>query len=156
VVEDEPALLEIALAYLAQLGYIAYAARNAAEALEVVDLKHPIDLLITGILMAGGGNGADLAKRIRERLPQVRVIYASGFTAEALAERRVDVLDAPLLRKPFRRAEFESLVQQTLREKDGPQRSTPPRKPFAVFPTREAKALPLSMPSQQNSSNQPR
>ncbi len=114
VVDDEPDLLEIALAYLSEMGYTAYAARGAAEALELT-LRHRIDVVVCDIMIPGEMNGVDLASSIRRRHPRTKMIYSSGSTEQTLREGNVDLGDAPFLRKPFRRAEFESAIRREMR-----------------------------------------
>jgi len=46
--------------------------------------------------------------------PDLKIIYSSGFPAEALAERSMPLVDGPLLRKPYQRAEFTELVHQVM------------------------------------------
>jgi PAS domain S-box-containing protein len=130
LVDDEPDLIEIGTAYLTQLGLLVYIAENAAQALEIVSLNHEIDLLITDIVMPGM-NGTELARTVRARRPSIRVIYSSGFPANALAERNVDIVDLPLLRKPFRRAEFTALVYDVI--------NAPAAPPFPFFAPRAKK-----------------
>jgi hypothetical protein len=54
---------------------------------------------------------------VRELSPQTRVIYSSGFTADALAARSMRLNGGALLRKPFRRAEFCSAVLEAMVER---------------------------------------
>src|SRR5206468_552890 len=114
VVDDEVDLLEIVHAYLAELGYTTLTAKSGAEALEVLARQGPVHLLVTDIIMPGGLNGVDLAQMVLELSPQTRVIYSSGFTADALAERSMRLNGGQLLRKPFQRAEFCAAVRNVM------------------------------------------
>lgn len=114
VVDDEADLLEIAYAYLTDMGHSTFRADNAASALNTLAQYKEIDLMITDIIMPGGMNGVELAEKARQLNPKLRVIYSSGFPADALVERNGTTVDAPLLRKPYHRAEFSLLVQRTL------------------------------------------
>src|SRR5208282_4169582 len=87
VVDDEVDLLEIAVAYLEDMGYRALHATDGARALEVLASEPNIELLITDVIMPGGMNGVELARRVREQNPSVKVIYSSGFPSDALAQR---------------------------------------------------------------------
>jgi PAS domain S-box-containing protein len=116
VVDDEPALLEIAQAFLSEMGYSALLAEDGAHALEIVARSGEIDLMVTDIIMPGGMNGVDLARKTRELRPKLKIIYSSGFPADALSERSGMQLDAPLLRKPYQRAEFAAIIQRTMEE----------------------------------------
>jgi YesN/AraC family two-component response regulator len=96
------------------MGYTAYDAEDGASALAVVEQHKDIDLVVTDVLMPGGMNGVELAEKIRESLHQVKVIYCSGFPANALAERSMSLVDGPLLHKPYQRAEFGSVVRAVM------------------------------------------
>jgi PAS domain S-box-containing protein len=113
VVDDEAELVEIAKAYLEEMGYTVYHAEDAARALALVEKHREIDLLVTDILMPGM-NGAELAKKIRESLNEVKIIYCSGFPANALAERALSLADGPLLHKPYLRTTFGSVVRAVM------------------------------------------
>jgi CheY-like chemotaxis protein len=114
VVDDETDLLEIARAYLTEMGYSALTASNAATALTTIAQYKEIDLMVTDIIMPGGMNGVEMAVMARELNPKLKVIYSSGFPADALMEKNGTVIDGPLLRKPYHRAEFSSMVQRMM------------------------------------------
>jgi PAS domain S-box-containing protein len=114
VVDDEPDLLDVADAYLAELGYTVIRAQDAAAALAALDRVDEIDLLITDIIMPGQLNGIELADRVRKLRPQIRIIFTSGFPAEALAERSGRLENGPLLHKPYLRAEFADMVRKSM------------------------------------------
>jgi CheY-like chemotaxis protein len=114
VVDDEPDLLEVAVAYLEQMGYIALEAKDGASALEIIALRPDIDLMVTDIIMPGGMNAVELAQQVRALRPEIKIIYSSGFTANALAEGSMPLVDGPLLHKPYQRAEFAAIIQHTM------------------------------------------
>jgi CheY-like chemotaxis protein len=114
VVDDEVDLLEVALAYLAEMGFAAFEARDGASALEVLAQRSEIDLMVTDIVMPGGMNGAELVQRARDLRPDLKIVYSSGFPAEALAEKSMPLIDGPLLRKPYQRAEFAAIIHRVM------------------------------------------
>ena len=118
VVDDEVDLLDIGRAYLEEMGYTVYHAKDGASALALVERLGEIDLMVTDIVMPGGMNGVELAREIRQLIPQIGVIYCSGFPANSLAERSMAQVDAPLLHKPFHRAEFGAIVRQVMERHD--------------------------------------
>ena len=63
----------------ASSGYRVLAAENAAAGLRLME-RESIDLLLTDIVMPGGTNGGELARRARQRWPQIKVIFTSGFS----------------------------------------------------------------------------
>jgi PAS domain S-box-containing protein len=114
VVDDEADLLEIALAYLAEMGFTAYEAKDGISALEILARRPEIDLLVTDIVMPGGMNGVELVQKARILYPDLRIIYSSGFPAEALAERSMSLVDGPLLHKPYQRGEFTDIIHRVM------------------------------------------
>jgi PAS domain S-box-containing protein len=114
VVDDEAGLLEVALAYLAELGFMAYEAKDGASALEAIAQHSEINLMVTDIVMPGGMNGVELVQRARALSPGLKIVYSSGFPAEALAEKSMPLVEGPLLRKPYQRAEFAAIVQSAM------------------------------------------
>ena len=114
VVDDEVELIEIAQAYLAEMGFTGYEAIDGASALEMIAQHSEIDLMVTDIVMPGGMNGVELAQRARTLRPGLKIVYSSGFPAEALAEKSLPLIDGPLLHKPYQRAEFATMVRQVM------------------------------------------
>jgi CheY-like chemotaxis protein len=114
VVDDNQELVEIAMAYLAEMGYTAYQAADGASALAVVEEHRDIDLMVTDIIMPGGMNGAELARKVREALPNIKIVYSSGFPADTLAERSMPLVDGYLLYKPYQLSEFGAAIRQAL------------------------------------------
>jgi PAS domain S-box-containing protein len=114
VVDDEADLLKIASAYLAEMGLTALHAIDGASALEAVLREKEIQLMVTDIVMPGGMNGVELAQRVHALKPDIKIMYSSGFPADALAERRMSLVNGPLLHKPYQRAEFRAMVRSVL------------------------------------------
>jgi CheY-like chemotaxis protein len=114
VVDDESDLLEVAAAYLAEMGCTALVAKDGASALEMIADHPEIDLIVTDIVMPGGINGVELVQKVHALCPEIKIIYSSGFTANALVERSMALMDAPLLHKPYQRAEFAAIIRQVM------------------------------------------
>ena len=102
LVEDEASLRDIARELLEASGYTVLAAANGAEALALAedDATGPIQLLLTDVVMPGM-SGPALALRIRERRPDVSVVFMSGYSQEAVAKHGLLEPDSRLLAKPF-------------------------------------------------------
>jgi PAS domain S-box-containing protein len=114
VVDDELDLLEIAAIYLRDMGYTTYQAEDGPGALAVIEQAGEMDLLVTDIIMPGGMNGVELAQQVKQRMPAVKVVYCSGFQADALEEQNMPLIDGPLLQKPYHRAEFEGMIRRVM------------------------------------------
>jgi PAS domain S-box-containing protein len=119
VVDDEADLLDVADAYLAELGYTVIRAADGAAALAAIERNDEIDLMVTDIIMPGGLNGIDLANQVRALRPGIKIIFTSGFPAEALSERSGKLEGGPLLHKPYLRAEFADMVRKSMSARPG-------------------------------------
>ena len=106
VVEDDEALRLYTVETLGDLGYSVVAAANAAAALEIIGRGPEIDLLFTDIVMPGGMNGRQLADEAIRQKPKLKVLFTTGYTANAIVHHgRLDP-DVELISKPFT---YESL-----------------------------------------------
>jgi PAS domain S-box-containing protein len=114
VVDDEIDLLEIAVAYLEEVGFRVLQAMDGPRALEVLEREPAVDLLLTDIMMPGGMNGMELARRAREARRDIRVVYSTGFSSAALSEKNDTAADGPVLNKPYRRAEFFDAIRRAM------------------------------------------
>ena len=113
LVDDEPELIELAEEFLHELGYRTVIARDAREALERLAGEPDIDLVFSDILMPGGIDGYELARRARVSAPSVRVLLCSGY-----ADRQGDAdFDGIVLRKPYQPEELADAIRQVLSER---------------------------------------
>ncbi len=114
VVEDNEDVRRVVVKQLTELGYSIKTAENATEALTILDQDiHTIDLLFTDIIMPGGVSGVELARIARERRPDIKVLFTSGFPdmsrhADGITDKDV------LLTKPYRRQELAVAIQTVL------------------------------------------
>ncbi|HXE56427.1 MAG TPA: ATP-binding protein, partial [Gemmatimonadales bacterium] len=100
LVEDEPAVRGMARRALEALGYRVVEAESGAEALARLAGAGAIDLLVTDVIMADV-TGPELAMRIRQERPGLRVLFISGYP-DTLRARQVELMpDAAYLQKPF-------------------------------------------------------
>lgn len=79
VVEDDPLLLMDALDLVEEAGLLAYGARNATEAIVMMEQHDDIRVLFTDVQMPGSMDGLALAKAVRDRWPPVTIIVTSGM-----------------------------------------------------------------------------
>ena len=114
VVDDEVDLLEVAMAFLEDMGWTVLCAPDALAAMEIVERRPGIDLLLTDVVMPGGMNGVELAAKAAAAMPGLKVIYSTGFSSVALAQRNGLVVDGKVLSKPYRRDEFVAAVQEAM------------------------------------------
>jgi PAS domain S-box-containing protein len=114
VVEDDALVRKYVMTQIASLGYVTLEAANAAEALKVIDDGAAVDLLFTDVIMPGGMNGRQLADEAARRRPQIRTLFTSGYTENAIMHHgRLDP-DVLLLAKPYRKPELARMIRTAL------------------------------------------
>lgn len=113
-VEDDHDVRQYVTVQLEGLGYKVIPAANAAEALAIAAQGTPFDLLFTDIVMAGGMNGRELAEQMVAARPSLRVLFTSGYAYDSLHAQGRATLGAPLLRKPYRKAELARMLRRSL------------------------------------------
>ena len=113
VVEDEPSVRRHVCALLRGLGCRVGEADNGASALELLADADGFDLLMTDIVLLGDMNGFELARRARERVPGIKLLFMSGYD-HAAREGMEAIPEAPMLSKPFRRAQLEGAIRGAL------------------------------------------
>jgi PAS domain S-box-containing protein len=100
LVEDDASLRELVAEVLGDLGYTVLAAAHPEEALDLVARGTRLDLLLTDVVMPGIG-GRELARRIEASVPGLKVLYASGYTADAILRHGILADGLAFLQKPF-------------------------------------------------------
>jgi CheY-like chemotaxis protein len=101
VVEDEEMVRGLICEVLRREGYRVVACGDADEGIEASKRHGPgIDLLLTDVVMPGM-NGPEMATRIQETLPQLRVVFMSGYSEQALARQGQVDASFEYLQKPF-------------------------------------------------------
>ncbi|AQH04616.1 two-component system sensor histidine kinase/response regulator (plasmid) [Burkholderia sp. KK1] len=101
VVEDDEEVRATVVELLADLGYRVLRAKDAQSALAIVESGVPVDLLFTDVVMPGPLRSTELARKARERVPGIAVLFTSGYTDNAIvhAGRLDEGID--LLSKPY-------------------------------------------------------
>jgi CheY-like chemotaxis protein len=117
VVEDEEAILTLAGKILEMEGYRALGALDPNEAIALAG-RHEgaIHLLVTDVVMPGM-NGRELVERLRTIHPELKCLFMSGYTANAIAHHGVLDEGVRFLQKPFSNDDFAHKVREAL---DGP------------------------------------
>ena len=101
VVEDDDALRSFTIETLKELGYRVLDVRNGHAALEMLERHDNIDLLFTDIVMPGQLNGRQLADEALRRRPELKVLFTTGYTRNAIVHHgRLDP-GVHLVVKPF-------------------------------------------------------
>jgi PAS domain S-box-containing protein len=113
VVEDDKLVRDYVLTQLHSLGYATLDAANAAEALALVESGNAFDLLFTDVIMPGV-NGRQLANELQKKRPELKVLFTSGYTENAIIHHgRLDT-GVLLLAKPYRKSDMARMIRKAL------------------------------------------
>ncbi|HEY2329276.1 MAG TPA: response regulator, partial [Verrucomicrobiae bacterium] len=115
LVEDDPALREMAATLLNRLGYTVCPAGNGVEALTLAHQPTTghIDLLFTDVVMPHM-SGKELADRVRALFPQTKILFTSAYTEGAIVHQGVLNEGVALLQKPFTPSALADKVREIL------------------------------------------
>ena len=114
LVEDEVNLRYLARQYLEKQGYKVIEAADGAVAMQIaVAHEGVIHLLLTDVIMPGM-NGRELAQRISEIRPNVKVLYMSGYTENVIGHNGTLDAGVRLLQKPFNLRDLRTIVREVL------------------------------------------
>lgn len=114
VVEDEAKVLLVTQRILEQAGYRVLSASSLVQAVAVArSTTDSIDLLMTDLLLPDGG-GREVAARITELCPEIRVLYVSGYTDDAALRRDISESEVEFLAKPFSPDRLAARVREVL------------------------------------------
>ena len=120
LVEDEKVVREMVGELLKTAGYQVLEAGNGEEALVVSNgYDEEIHALITDVVMPQM-NGHELAKKLKDSRPDIKILYISGYNQEATQKYVTDDADGSFLQKPFASAALVLKVREILDEHRGP------------------------------------
>jgi len=105
IVEDEPAVLDVATEIFDSLGYDVLTAPDATQAIEVLERDVPIHVLFSDVIMPNGMNGVELSRKARELRPGIKVLLASGYPMSALPSEGFEE-GISFISKPYRWTEL--------------------------------------------------
>jgi two-component system, cell cycle sensor histidine kinase and response regulator CckA len=116
VVEDEDAVRALSVAVLSRAGYRVLAAHTGEAAIALAEeTDTPVHLLLTDVVMPGI-NGRELASVLQESRPELKVLFMSGYTDDAVLRAGVIADDCHFLQKPFQPQALLMLVREILGE----------------------------------------
>jgi PAS domain S-box-containing protein len=114
VVEDDPDVCRFAANCLLSLGYLVHKAFDGEEALAFLHgNKAPVDLIITDLIMPNLG-GKALAKKALAHLPEIRIIYVSGYTDNHIVHDGLLEQGVNFLQKPYSQQDLARMVRKVL------------------------------------------
>jgi CheY-like chemotaxis protein len=102
VVEDDSLVAELAASMLGELGFEAIVAHSAKEALDRLVGGEKPKLIFSDIVMPGGISGIELARKVRDRFPELPILLTTGYSEQVAGTHGF-----PVLQKPY---ELDSLA----------------------------------------------
>jgi PAS domain S-box-containing protein len=111
VVEDDEAILRLSVSRIEALGYRALPAADSNEAMDILASNPEIDALFTDIVMPGGMNGLDLARKVRADRPGIAILLTSGFSGDLIHPGNGFSTNFQLLSKPYRQEELATRLR---------------------------------------------
>lgn len=130
VVEDDDEVRTTVVELLSELGYRVLKAVDAASALNVIESGIPIDVLFTDVVMPGKLKSPELARMAKERLPNLVVLFTSGYTENSIVhggrlDAGVDLLSKPYTRESLARKFRQVIASQASRDPGNAQAQPP-------------------------------
>lgn len=115
LVEDDPALREMAAELLRRLGYDVTAASNGGDALNLVEQrgKASLNLLFTDVVMPRL-SGKELSERVRALHPETRILFTSAYTENAIIHQEALDSGVAILQKPFTPSTLARKIREVL------------------------------------------
>jgi CheY-like chemotaxis protein len=117
IVEDDPDLRSLVIRMLQSLGYGVLDANSGLPALEILRSPAEVDLLLTDVVLPEKMNGVELVEEALRLRPDLRVLFMSGYTEDAVLHPGRLAEGVPFLQKPFRMAEVARAARKALASK---------------------------------------
>ena len=112
-VDDEDSLRTFALRALKKKGYDVVGCNSAENALDYIKEDKNFDLMITDMVMPGL-NGAELSERVKQQIPGIKIILASGYSEEIVKQEVENFDEFEFLTKPFSLSDLTAKVFDVL------------------------------------------
>ncbi len=113
LVEDEEGLRALNARGLSSRGYTVLVAGNGVEALEVLESEGAVDLVVSDVVMPEM-DGPTMLKELRNRYPNIKVIFVSGYAEEAFAKSMPEGDPPAFLAKPFTLKQLVAAVKESM------------------------------------------
>jgi PAS domain S-box-containing protein len=114
VLEDDVDLSDLAAEVLEELGYRAVTANSAVSAHEILAAEEHVDLVLSDVVLPGGTNGFEFADQAREKVPDLKFVFMSGYPTDAISQWGTSGVNNTLLKKPFKMKELAEVLADAL------------------------------------------
>ncbi|MDQ1183445.1 hybrid sensor histidine kinase/response regulator [Agrobacterium larrymoorei] len=124
VVEDDDEVRGTVVEMLTDLGYRVLTARDAQAGLTVAESGVPIDVIFTDVVMPGPLKSSEMARRVKERMPHLAILFTSGYTENSIVhggklDPGVELLSKPYTREALARRLRHVIANQKQRAESG-------------------------------------
>lgn len=128
VVEDDDEVRSTVVEMLTDLGYRVLTARDAQAGLTVAESGVPIDVIFTDVVMPGPLKSSEMARRVKERMPHLAILFTSGYTENSIVhggklDPGVELLSKPYTREALARRLRHVIANQKQRAEAGRERA---------------------------------
>ena len=124
VVDDAPSVRTLVEKILTMRGYAVLAASDAEEALRL-NSQHEVDAVVTDVMLPSM-KGPELVEQLRRHRPELRALFISGFTSDALLDGGLNAEDVAFVQKPFTGEALTSRLRELLDVSTPPTAGPPP------------------------------
>ncbi|HSI42938.1 MAG TPA: response regulator [Methylotenera sp.] len=114
VVEDDIAVQTAVADILIGLGYHVQTASDAQSALDIIEKGQKFDLLFTDVVMPGPLKSSEMAKIAKNKLPNIAVLFTSGYTQNAIVHGGKLDAGVELINKPYRQADLARKIRMVI------------------------------------------
>ena len=113
LIEDEETVRKFIEHTLSSMGYQILVAKDGFEALEIVMKNSAIDILLTDVVLPKM-NGGKTAEKIKEIIPEIRILFMSGYAANVFLAKGIMKNDTWFLQKPFTQEQLATMIKDIL------------------------------------------
>lgn len=114
VVEDNPQVRKLSIERIRDLGYQTLEATSGDDAYVMLHKNVHVDVLFSDLVMPGSLNGYDLAAKVSEEFPNVKILLTSGYASDVVTGRIGATGEYRILHKPYRQSDLAERLQALL------------------------------------------
>jgi CheY-like chemotaxis protein len=116
IVEDNPKVRKLSSERIRDLGFQALEAESGDQAYQMLKAGAQVDLVFSDLVMPGALNGSDLAAKVSQEFPQLKVFLTSGYASNVITLGLAHERPYEILHKPYRQSEMARRLQALLHD----------------------------------------
>lgn len=114
VVEDDADVRDLTVRMLTSLGYQPVSAEDGKSGMAMIAELDDLDVLLSDVVLPGDFNGPALAEKAQQKFPGVKLLFMSGYPAQAASDNSSILRRNKLLNKPFHREELAQALRAVI------------------------------------------